>query len=59
MKLVKFPVVLRVDFLVVIIVDLLQDVFVYLRGDVGLVVDLVVQCMDSFGGTVIVFTEVG
>ena len=59
LQLMMFPVILRVDFYVVTVVDLLLDVFVHLCGDFGLVGDLVVQCMDSLGGTVIVFTEVG
>ena len=52
-------VILRVDFHIVTVVDLLLDVFVHLCGDFGLVGDLVVQYMDSLGGTVIVFTKVG
>ena len=52
-------VILRVDFHIVTVVDLLLDVFVHLCGNFGLVGDLVVQCMDSLGGTVIVLSEVG
>ena len=58
-ELVIFSVILRVDLYVVTIVNLLLDVFVHLCGDFGLVRDLVVQGMDSLGGAVIVFTEVG
>ena len=58
-KLVIFPVVLRVDLRVISVIYLLLDVLVHLCRDLGLAGDPDVQRMDSLGGTVIVLSEVG
>ena len=58
-KLVIFPVVLRVDLHIVSIINLLLDVLVHLCCDVGFAGDPDVQGMDSLGGAVIVLPKVG
>ena len=57
MQLICLPGFFNVDLEVVSVVDLLLYVFIHLPHDLGLVRDLVVQCLDSSGGALVVFSQ--
>ena len=57
MQLIHLPGFFDIDLDVVSIVDLFLYVFIHLGHNLGLVRDLVVQCLDSSGGAVVVFSQ--
>ena len=56
MQLIFFPGLLHVNLYVVSVVDLFLYVLIYLRLDLRLVRYLVLQGLDSLGGSVVIFS---
>ena len=57
MQLIYLPGFFNVDLDVVSVFNLFLYVFIHLGRDLGLVRDLVVQCLDSSGGVVVIFSQ--